>query len=113
MLAAVPKQRIKPLHYARVLICISSPSCLDCIPHHWVGSGLHDVGSLLQGLTLDKWLKGLLDLRAPFDCADTLRAAGYTRVKDIVTAGNAYILSENTGLSVPKAEVVFASAGEK
>ena len=68
----------------------------------------------LQGLTLDKWLKGLPDLGSPFDCADRLRAADYASVEDIVTAVDARMLKNHTGMSLFKAEIIFrASKGEK
>ena len=64
----------------------------------------------LQGLTLDKWLKGLHELGIPFGCADKLRAADYARVEDIVTAESADMLSDHTGMSLSKAKIVFASS---
>ena len=65
---------------------------------------------LLLGLSLDKWLTGLPDLRAPFVCAEKLRAAGYAIIEDIVTAGSAKELGQHTGLSMAKAEIIHASA---
>lgn len=74
------------------------------------GSSLFRVTIPLQGLTLDKWLKGLPDLGIPFENAEMLRTAGYTTAEDIVTAGNARTLRDHTGLSLTKADIVYVSA---